>query len=72
MTAVLYCAKGIKNKIEVRSVTSKRHSVGLVLLAWKGGEQTCLFMYFLRVDFVLVLFCCGAEKEVRQLPEKRY
>lgn len=72
MTAVLYCAKGIKNKIEVRSVTSKRHSVGLVLLVWKGGEQTCLFICFLRVDFVLVLFRCGVEKEARHLSEKRH
>lgn len=72
MTAVLYCAKGIKNKIEVRSVTSKWHSVGLVLLVWKGGEQTYLFICFLRVDFVLVLFRCGVEKEARHLAEKRH
>lgn len=72
MTAVLYCAKGIKNKIEVRNVTSKWHSVGLVLLAWKGGEQTCLFICFLKVDFVLILFCCGVGKEACQLPEKSH
>lgn len=71
MTAVLDCARETKNKIEVRSVTSKWHSVGPVLLAWKGGEHTCLFVCFLRrVDFVPVPLCCGMEKEALQLPEK--
>lgn len=71
MTAVLDCARETKNKIEVRSVTTKWHSVGPVLLAWVGGEHTCLlvFFIFLRVDFVLVLLCCGV-KEALQLPEK--
>lgn len=70
MTAVLDCARETKNKIEVRSVTSKWHSVGPVLLARKGGEHTCLFVYFLRVDFIPVLLHCGTEKEALQLPEK--
>lgn len=71
MTAVLDCARETKNKIEVRSVTSKWHSMGPVLLARKGGEHTCfLFVCFLRVDFLLVLLCCGAEKEALRLSEK--
>ena len=70
MTAVLDCARETKNKIEVRSVTSKWHSVGLVLLAWEGGEPTCFFVWFWRVEFVPVLLHCGAEKEPLQLPGK--
>lgn len=71
MTAVLDCARETKNKIEVRSVTSKWHSMSPVPLARKGGEHTCfLFAWFLRVDFVPVLLHCGVEKEALQLPEK--
>lgn len=41
---------------------------------WCGreGNRPAYFICFLRVDFVLVLFCCGVEREARQLPEKRH
>lgn len=56
--------------MEVRSVTSKWHSVGPVLLAQEGEEHTCLFVIeelnLSQSCFIVV----QRAKEALQLPKK--